>query len=196
MPRPHFFVPMRQKTRTDQQVYFFVRAARDPLSLSARFRREVAAVDTRAAAVDVMPLEEWTNVTLLPQKVTASMAGALGLISLILAAVGLYSVMAYAVNQRTREIGIRMALGARPRNVLGDVLMRGLTLTAGGLVVGTAAGLIVMRLAGTMLVDVNATDPPVYIGTAAFLAGVGLLASYLPARRATRINPMSALREE
>jgi ABC-type antimicrobial peptide transport system permease subunit len=160
----------------------------------ARLRREVAAVDPNAGAMDIMPLREWTDVTLLPQKVTASLAAVLGLISLVLAAIGLYSVMAYAVTQRTREIGIRMALGARPWNVLGDVLWRGLAMTATGLVLGLAAAFVAMRFVAAMLVGVTPTDPASFASAAAFLMLVGLLASYVPARRATRVDPLTALR--
>ena len=159
-------------------------------------RREVMAVDPSAGAFDVMLLTEWTEVTLLPQKAAASLAAGLGLISLLLAAVGLYSVMAYAVTQRTQEIGIRMALGARPLDVLGDILRRGMGLTAIGLAGGLAASFAVTHLIAGMLVNVSATDPATFAGGAMFLAAVAALASYLPARRATKVDPMITLRAE
>jgi putative ABC transport system permease protein len=114
--------------------------------------------------------------------------------ALILAAVGLYSVMAYAVAQRTQEIGIRMALGAPPQSVLGSVLWRGSLLTTAGLAAGIAASLAAARLLDGMLIDIGATDASTFLGTALFLLLVALVASYLPARRATRIDPMIALR--
>ena len=195
-PRPHFFAPYGQRAQAGQQLYFFIRSAGDLAGLLARLRREIAAVEPKAAALDLMPLGEWTNVTLLSQKVTASMAAALGLISLALAAIGLYCVMAYAVSQRTREIGIRMALGAEPRNVLGDVMLRGMALTAAGLAVGMAAAFATIRLAASMLVNVSSTDLASYLGAGVFLMAVGLLASYVPARRATKVDPIRALRCE
>jgi predicted permease len=195
-PRPHFFAPYRQRAGTGQQLYFFIKAAGQPAQVMGGLRREVAAVDPTAAAFDVMPLTEWTEVTLFPQKVAASLALVLGLIALVLAAVGLDSVMAYTVTQRTQEIGIRMALGAQQRDVLGDVLGRGMSLTVAGLAAGIAAALAVTRLAASMLVNVSAADPVAFAGAALYLGLVALLASYLPARRATKVDPMVALRCE
>jgi putative ABC transport system permease protein len=136
------------------------------------------------------------QVTMLPVRMAASMLGAMGLLALILAAIGLYGVMAYAVSQRTQEIGIRMALGAMPRNVLGDVLRRGMMLTAAGLAAGLAGALAVTRLVGSMLVGIDAHDPLTFIGAAVFLTLIALLASYVPARRATKVDPVVALRRE
>jgi predicted permease len=196
VPRPHFFAPFRQQGGTDEQLYFFIKTARDPAPVMAGLRREVAEIDANAGAFDAMPLSEWLGVTLLPQKVAASLLVALGLIALVLAGVGLYSVMAYAVTQRTPEIGIRMALGAQPRDVLGAVLRQGIALTIAGLGIGIVAALAVTRLVASMLVHVSAFDPITFGGAAIFLAAVALLASYLPARRATKVDPMVALRPE
>jgi predicted permease len=192
-PRPHFFVSIRQRGPSNGQLYFFLRTANAPTSVLAGLRREVAAVDSRASAFDAMPFTEWSDVTLLPHKVAATLASGLGLIALLIAAVGLYSVMAYAVSQRTQEIGIRVALGARPSDVLGDVLLRGMTLTAAGLAAGTAVALAATRLVSGMLVGVSATDPATFAGAAVFLVAVALIASYLPARRATHVDPIQAL---
>jgi predicted permease len=195
-PRPHFFAPFRQHAGNDIQLFFFIKAAGDPSAVMSGLRREVAAVDPNAGAFDVMPLVAWTEVTMLPQKVAASMLVAMGLISLVLAAVGLYSVMAYAVNQRTQEIGIRMALGAQRRDVLADVLGRAMILTGTGLLVGMVAAFAVTRLVSSMLVNVSAADPVTFGGAAIFLSTIATLASYLPARRATKVDPMIALRAE
>jgi predicted permease len=194
-PRPHFFIPFLSISTVGQQTYFFIKTGQ-PDAVMAGLRREVMAVEPSAVAFDVMRLTEWTDVTLLPQKTAASLAAGLGLISLLLAAVGLYSVMAYAVTQRTQEIGIRMALGARPRDVLGDILRRGMGLTAIGLAAGLAASFAVTRLIAGMLVNVSATDPATFAGGALFLVAVAALASYLPARRATKVDPMVTLRCE
>ena len=119
-----------------------------------------------------------------------------GLLALGLAVAGVYGVKSYLVSRRTREIGIRMALGAEPRNVLGDVMLRGMALTAAGLAVGMAAAFATIRLAASMLVNVSSTDLASYLGAGVFLMAVGLLASYVPARRATKVDPIRALRCE
>ncbi len=195
-PRPHFFAPFRQEAGAGEQLYFFIQVNGRPSAAIAGLSNEIAAVDPRARAFDAMPLMEWTEVTLFPQKVAANLLSALGLIALILAAAGLYSVMAYAVSQRTREIGIRMALGARPRKVLADVMGQGAALTMAGLAVGIALSLAGARLVEGMLVQVSANDPATFAGAGIFLAVVALVASYLPARRAAKVDPMVALRLE
>ncbi len=118
------------------------------------------------------------------------------MVCLVLAAIGLYSVMSYAVRQRTQELGIRMALGAKPNDVLALVVKEGLRLTAPGLVAGIAAALAAARLVSGMLFQVSATDPATFAAAAAFLGLVAAMASYLPALRATWVDPMRALRCE
>jgi putative ABC transport system permease protein len=124
------------------------------------------------------------------------MLAVLGVIALVLAATGIYSVMAYSVAQRTRQIGIRMALGARPADVLAAVMWRGMRLTLAGVAIGVAGTLAVARLAAGLLVHVSASDPLVFGAGALFLAAVALAANYLPARRATHIDPNESLRCE
>lgn len=199
-PRPYVFAAIHQwmgiRGSGTQQLFVFVRSESDPSRQNAGFRRLVASVDPRAGAFDLMPLTAWTEVTLLPQKVAARLLAALGLLSLLLAAVGLYSVMAYAVAQRTQEIGVRMAMGARPGDVLREVLREGMALTIPGLAAGLVLALAAARLIASMLVDVSATDPLTFAGVAAFLTVVALAACYLPARWATEVDPMVALRSE
>jgi predicted permease len=195
-PVPYFYAPFRQQASARIQFFFELRTAGDPRPAMAALRREIAITDPNAGAFFPMALADWTEVTLLPQKVAASLVAALGLMSLLLAAIGLYSVMAYAVSQRTQEIGVRMALGARPRDVLGDVLRRGVLLTVIGLGAGTLIALALTRVIGSMLVNVGAADPATFGGAALFLMVVALIAAYVPAYRATQVDPMHALRCE
>jgi putative ABC transport system permease protein len=124
----------------------------------------------------------------------ASLLSVLAALSLLLAAVGLYGMMAYAVGQRVNEIGIRMALGAAPRDVLGMVVRQGLVMTAAGLGIGIAVALAAGRLVAGMLVNVNPADPRIFAFATLFLGLVALVASYLPAYRATKVDAVSALR--
>ena len=126
--------------------------------------------------------------------IAAWLLGVLGAVSLVLAAVGLYSVVAYSITQRTHEIGIRVALGAKSSDVVGLVVRQGMGLTIVGLLVGVMAAAAVTRLASGLLVNVSATDPLIFSGGALFLAAIALAASCVPALRATRIDPNTALR--
>ena len=144
----------------------------------------------------MMPLTEYISAALFGQKTAAVMLAVLGAVALVLAATGLYSVTAYSVAQRTREIGLRMALGARPTDVLVLVVRRGMRLTLLGVTIGVAVALAVTRLAASLLVHVSATDPLILIAAPLFLVAVALAANYLPARRATHIDPIQALRSE
>jgi predicted permease len=193
-PQPYFYVPFRQMYRADLGVVVYVRAVGDPNQAVGTLRREVRAMDPNVTVYDAMPLAEFISASLFVQKIAAWLLGVLGLVALVLAAVGLYSVMAYSISQRTHEIGIRVALGARSSDVLGLVLRQGMVLTGAGLVVGLLAAAAVMRLAAGLLVNVSATDPLIFGAAALFLALVALTASYVPGLRATRIDPNAALR--
>lgn len=195
-PKPHFFLPMAQPVSNTRQLYFYLRHEGDEAGAAAALRRNVASLDPRAGAYHAMPLLEWTRVTLFPQRLASALLTALGLVSLLLASVGLYSVMAYSVSRQTREIGIRMALGARWNNVFSGVLRQGLLLTALGLALGSALAFLLARLVGTMLVGIEATDPLVFSAAALFQLVVAALANFFPARRATQVEPVTALRCE
>jgi predicted permease len=192
-PQPYFYVPFRQVYRADLDIAFYLRVAGDPDRAVSLLRREVQGMDPAVGVFDAMPLTEFIGASLFPQKVAASLLGVLGLIALVMAAAGLYSVMAFAITQRTQEIGIRMALGAKSRDVVLMILRQGMLMTLAGLVVGTVAAIAVTRLASRALIDVSATDPIVFGGAAIFLSAVAMLACFVPARRATRIDPNVAL---
>jgi predicted permease len=193
-PRPHFYVAFRQVFRADLDIAFFVRTKGDPSQALVVMQQEVKSMDPDVGVYYALPMAESVEASLFEKKIAAALLAALGSIALVLAAVGLYGVMAYSVSQRTQEIGIRMALGARPRDVLAMTVGQGMRLTLIGLAVGVVAALAVTRLVASLLVHVSASDPLIFIGASLFLAAIALLASYLPARRATRIDPNEALR--
>ncbi|MCW5981685.1 MAG: ABC transporter permease [Bryobacteraceae bacterium] len=192
--RPLFYVPFRQVYREDLGIAFYARAKGDPNAALAAMRREVRGLDPNVGLYDAVPLAEYISASLFAQKLAASLLGALSAIAVVLAAVGLYSVMAYSITQRTQEIGIRVALGANPRRVLGFVLRQALVIVALGTLTGIAAAAAVTRMASALLVNVSPTDPLIFAGAAAFLAVVALLAACVPALRAARIDPNVALR--
>jgi predicted permease len=205
---PYFYVPFRQIYRADMQLAFYVRTKGDPKIALALVRDKVREIDPNVNVFDAVPLTEYIGASLYPQKIAASLLTVLGSLAVLLAAVGLYSVMSYSVVQRTHEIGIRMALGARPADVLRLVVRQGLTLASIGMLVGFALAVAMARSLsaisfassamgnGGKLLDVSATDPLIYLGAALFLTGVAALAAYIPARRAARVEPMEALRYE
>ena len=204
-PIPYFYVPFRQVYRADMSIAFSVRTAGDPNGALAALRREVRGIDPNVAVFDAMPLTEYMGACLFPQKMAASLLSVLGGLSLLLAGVGLYSVMAYSVTQRTHEIGVRMALGARPGDVLRLVMGQGMALALAGLVLGLGVALGLWRVVAGMssgsamggggaLLSVSAADPLTYFGAALFRAAVAALASGVPAIRAARVDPMTSLR--
>jgi ABC-type antimicrobial peptide transport system permease subunit len=195
-PRPYFFVPFRQVYREDRAVAFYVRTAGDPSLQIPVLRRQVRLLDPRVGVYDVMPLAEAIGASLYPLKVAAIMLGALGAWCLGLAALGLYGVMAHSVSQRTHEVGVRMALGARPADVVRLVVGQAMLLVAYGLVAGAAAASGLTRLVGSALVGIGAGDPGVFLGAALVLGIVAAVASFVPAQRAAGVDPVVALRHE
>jgi ABC-type antimicrobial peptide transport system permease subunit len=174
----------------------YIRAHGDPMDLIPLLRREVLAIDPRAAAFHALLLSEETSASLLTQKVAAGLLTALALMALILAAVGLYSVMSYSVGRRTQEFGVRMALGASQADILRSVFWGGLTLTVAGTAGGVLLALALTRTVSGMLVNVSAADPVAFAAAVLFVLPVTALASFIPAHRATRLSPVDALRSE
>jgi putative ABC transport system permease protein len=176
--------------------YVTVRTAGDPLSMVAAVRQTVAAVERELPVSDVMTMEQRIANSTSRARFIAVLLASFAVLALVLAVTGLYGVIAYSVAQRTREIGIRVALGARSTQVLGLILRQGMRLVAAGGVIGVAAALGLTRLMQSLLYGVAAADPLTFAGVALLLALAGLLACYVPARRAARIDPMVALRCE
>jgi ABC-type antimicrobial peptide transport system permease subunit len=159
-------------------------------------QQTVRAADPKTAIVFVKPLAEMMGETLWQRRLWGVLFAVFALLALALAAVGIYGVLAFSVAERTREIGVRMALGAQTSDVPRMVLKQGLQLAGGGIVIGLLAALALGRLIGSLLYGVRAHDPLTYVAVALVLIVVALLACWIPARRATRIDPLIALRTE
>jgi ABC-type antimicrobial peptide transport system permease subunit len=164
--------------------------------LLAALRNELGQMDANLPVAGAKTMTEHMAMPLLPARLTASLLGSFGLLALALASIGIYGVMSYTVTRRTREIGIRIALGAQGKDVLSLVLQQGTRLTLLGVVIGLASSFAVTRLMRSFLFGVSETDPLTFILISLLLSGVALLACYLPARRAARVDPMIALRHE
>ena len=173
-----------------------VHSASAPGALPETVRRTIAEIDSRLPVFNVRPMQQVIVESSSDTRFEATLLGIFAALALLLAAVGIYGVMSYLVAQRTQELGIRMALGALPSDVLRLVIGRGVALTVAGLAIGLVAALGITRLLGTLLFGVSATDPVTFLGVALLLGVVALAACYIPARRATRIDPLVALRYE
>jgi len=177
-------------------ICFAVRTAEDPYSVAKAAQRAIWSVDKDQAVAFVMSMSDLASESLAPQRVMMLMLAAFGGMALLMAAVGLYGVIANSVAQRTHEIGVRMSLGARPGDVLKLVLMQGLGFVTIGVCLGLGGAFALMRLISSLLYGIRPTDPATLAGAALLLAGVALMASYVPARRAMKVDPMVALRYE
>jgi len=193
-PLPFIYQPLAQNYTPAATLH--VRAAGDAASLAASVRREVQQLDPTLSLFDVRTLEEQVGESLQPQQMNVVLLTVFGVLALLLAAIGLYGVASYSVSQRTREIGVRMALGARPSSVLAMVLGHGMILVAAGLAVGLVVAYVISGFAKALFAGVSPHDPATFLLTAAGLGAIALLATYIPARRATRIDPLIALRTD
>jgi predicted permease len=193
-PTPFVFYPHRQLHRAEMQVV--VRAAGDPAALVPAVRRELGALDASLPVYEVKTLAAHLGTALFPARAAATLVGLTGAMALLLAAIGLYGVLSYAVSLRTREIGIRVALGARRADVTALVVGRGLRLAATGVAIGLALCLGVTRFLSFLLYGTSPLDPFTFASISALLLAVALLAAWEPARRALRIDPAACLREE
>jgi predicted permease len=189
-----FYIPLEQFYTPNMNVH--LRTAANPLALAQAVRREVKALDPGVQPAITVSISDVTDFAVLTHRIAAAVLTVLGVTALLLAVMGIYGVMAFTVSQRTQEIGIRIALGAKKSDVLKLVLGQGIKLALIGVMTGLAGAFVVTRLLSSLLVGVNALDPLVFAGAASVLAAVASLACYLPAWRATRVDPMVALRYE
>ncbi|HEV2425849.1 MAG TPA: ABC transporter permease [Terriglobia bacterium] len=193
-PRPFLYLPLFQDYTSHPTV--LARVSGDPLAFAPAIEKAIHELNADLAIFDVDSLAVRVQIASTNQRLAGTFVGAFGLLALILATVGIYGTVAYSARQRTREIGIRMALGAGRRDVVRLVLGQGLRLTAAGLGLGLALSLALTRFLSTQLFGISATDPLTFAAVALCLGAVALAACYLPARRALRVEPITALRQE
>lgn len=186
---PHLQVPWPWMT-------IALRSNLDPTSLEAAVRREVQAIDPDKAVASVKTMDQLIGESVGERRLSLVLFGLFAVVALLLSAVGIYGVMAYGVTQRTHEIGIRIAVGAQPRDVVKLVVGRGMTLALTGVAIGVGAAYGLTRLMASLLFEISTTDPATFVVIALILVGVALLACYIPALRATKVDPMVALRHE
>jgi predicted permease len=193
-PRPFIYSSLLQVYGST--TILIARTASDPRAMISAIRSEVQRLDANLPVFDIKTMKEHMRLSLFPARLAAAMLGGFGLLALTLAAIGIYGVMSYSVAQRTREVGIRMALGAQADDVLKLVVKQGMILVSIGVAIGLGAAFLLTSLMSSLLFGVSPTDPLTFIIVPLILTGVTLGACFVPARRATRVDPMIALRYE
>ena len=173
-----------------------VRTSGDPATLLDSIRSEIHSVDPTIAPTDLETMQQYMSLPLFPARATGLLLGVSGFLALVLTTIGLFGVISYIVSQRTHEIGVRVALGARRSDIMNLVIRHGLLLTVIGLLIGLGIAFGAARLASSLLYGVSPTDRATFFGVAAVLCAVTILACYLPARRTMRVDPIVALRYE
>jgi len=191
-PLPAMYMP----TLEGNWMNLVIRAESDPTNLAAAVRREVKAIDSDQPVAAVKTMDEWMSTSVAGPRYRTSVLGLFALVALILASTGIYGVMSYSVTQRTHEIGVRMALGARRLDVLKLVVRQGMSLVGVGVFIGLIAAFALTRVMSSLLFEVTPKDPLTFTVVAVFLALIALFACYIPARRATKVDPLVALRYE
>jgi len=196
-PKPYIFFSLAQEgSRGSGFATLHVRTQADAVALTPLLRKQLQTLDPSLPFTNVTTIEENISQGLWAPRTGAALLGAFGLLAVLLASLGVYGVMSYTVSRRAREIGIRMAIGAQAGDVMTMILHRGLVIAAAGLAFGLGAAFLVARYFQNLLIGVAAGDPPTYATITVLLAGVALLACWLPARRATKVDPLIALRSE
>jgi putative ABC transport system permease protein len=198
---PELFVPHLQGMAKDNEspsasMALVVKTASDPLKYAEAARKAVLSLDREQPVADVSTMEQRLDASLAQHRFQLFLLGAFALLALLLAAIGIYGVMSYSVDQRIHEIGVRMALGASRWDVLSLIVGRGMILSLTGLGLGIMGALALTRFLTSLLYGVQPTDPVTFVSVSLLLVGVSLAATYIPARRATKVDPMVALRYE
>ncbi|MBI3405306.1 MAG: ABC transporter permease [Acidobacteria bacterium] len=195
-PQPFFFVAVEQFYSPSTGLALHARTAGPPEQILSAVRQQVRELDPSVAIQASTSLEEYIGGSTFVYKAAASVLSAMGVLSLLLASLGVYGVLAYFISQRTHEIGIRMALGAQPTDILRLMIGQGMALTFAGVAAGLVAALVFARFVRSLLFGVSANDPFTFVSVAGLLTGVALLACWIPSRRAARVDPLVALRYE
>jgi len=192
---PEILIPY-EHTPTPRRVGIIFKTPASPRAVIPEVRRAVARIDPTQPPYEVMTLEQALADSIAPRRFDLLLLGAFAASAVLLALIGIYGVMSYAVAQRTREIGLRMAVGARPGEILSMMLKDAMAVAAGGIVVGAVAALALTRLMTALLYNVRPNDPAIFAVVILGLAGTCLFASWIPALRAARVEPVQALRCE
>jgi len=195
-PEPEFFAAYEQLEKPGGAIWLVVRTKAEPLGVVSAIQDRIWSLDKTQPIENIKSMDQMVASANAAPRFQTFLLGLFGALGLLLAVVGIYGVISYSVSQRTHEIGIRMALGAEPRQVLGLILMQGLKLAVTGVAIGVVASLALTRLMASLLFGVSATDPVTFASVAIVLTIVALAACYVPARRAMRVDPMVALRYE
>ncbi|MGB7024660.1 MAG: FtsX-like permease family protein [Candidatus Acidiferrales bacterium] len=193
-PQAIIYWPLKQ--HYSESVFLFVRSKGDPVKLIPTMRSMMHSLAPSVPLLDVETIEQTLDQSLTAPRMGAELLGTFGLLALILAAIGTYGVMSYSVNQRTNEIGIRIALGAQPANVLRLILSNGMAMVVAGVVIGLGLSVLLAKSMNSLLFGIGMFDPASFLSTAALLILVALGACWIPARRAMRVDPIVALRYE
>src|SRR4029078_3441149 len=197
--KPELYVPAFQPLFADWNLppmYLAIRTTGDPQSVAGLIRNEIAAIDRDQPLASVLTMEERISDSVAPRRFNMFLLSLFASLAVLLSAVGIYGIMAFSVAQRTQEIGVRMALGARNTDVFRMVIRSGVKLAVLGMLLGLAISLAVTRLMSSLLFEVSATDPLIFLFYALVLLVVAFLACYIPARRATKVDPLVAFRYE
>ncbi|HST21809.1 MAG TPA: FtsX-like permease family protein, partial [Blastocatellia bacterium] len=192
--QPEVYIAYKQNPRPTMM--FVIRAGNDPNSLVAAIREETRSLDSNLPIYNVKTFDQYLSASVAQPRFNTLLLGVFAGVALILTIVGLYGVTSYSVTQRSHEIGVRMALGATSRDVLALVIKQGMRLTLTGVALGLVGAFALTRVAESLLFGVTATDPFTFIAVSALLIGVSIAACAVPARRATKVDPMIALRYE